>query len=42
MEKAIDKYLSNLDTQIAYFKYVADQLKLLNEELEESEEKEKC
>lgn len=31
----IDKYLSNLDVEIAYLKYVAEQLKLLNEELEE-------
>lgn len=37
MANTIDKYLSNLDVEIAYLKYVAEQLKLLNEELEESE-----
>ena len=37
MEKAIDKYLNNLDFEIAYLKYVAEQLKLLNDELKESE-----
>lgn len=36
MEKTIDKYLNNLDVEIAYFKYVAEQLKLLNEELKET------
>ena len=35
MEKAIDHYLNNLDVEIAYVKYVAEQLKLLNEELKE-------
>lgn len=35
MEKTIDTYLSNLDVEIAYLKYVAEQLKLLNEELNE-------
>lgn len=37
MEKTIDTYLTNLDVEIAYFKYVAEQLKLLNEELKETE-----
>lgn len=37
MANTIDKYISNLDVEIAYLKYVAEQLKLLNEELEESE-----
>lgn len=37
MANTIDKYLINLDVEIAYLKYVAEQLKLLNEELEESE-----
>ena len=37
MEKTIDLYLNNLDVELAYLKYVADQLKLLNEELKESE-----
>lgn len=39
MEKAIDKYLNNLDVEIAYFKYVAEQLKLLNEELKNEMER---
>jgi hypothetical protein len=37
MEKTIDKYLNNLDVEVAYLKYVAEQLKLLNEELKETE-----
>lgn len=39
MANTIDKYLNNLDVEIAYLKYVGEQLKLLNEELEESEVK---
>lgn len=37
MANTIDEYLNNLDVEIVYLKYVAEQLKLLNEELEESE-----
>ena len=35
----IDTYLSNLDVEIAYLKYVAEQLKLLNEELAKESER---
>ena len=37
MKKAIDVYINNLDKEVVHLKYVADQLKLLNEELQESE-----
>ena len=34
--KNLQIYLNNLDNELAYLKYVAEQLKLLNEELKES------
>lgn len=42
MKKAIDVYINNLDKEVAYLKYIAEQLKLLNEELQESEGDKQC